>query len=51
MTTATTPDVHVSVYGTKPPRAAEFAEGARDLAEIKEATEAQRNQRPGDAEK
>jgi|HubBroStandDraft_2_1064218.scaffolds.fasta_scaffold2088196_1 hypothetical protein len=44
-------NIHVSVYGTTPPRAAEFGKGARDLAEIKQATDARRAQRPGDAEK
>ena len=45
------PPIHVTVYGTTPPRAAEFGKGARDLAEIKEATDARRAQQPGDAEK
>jgi hypothetical protein len=44
-------NIHVSVYGTTPPRAAEFGKGARDPAEIKQATDARRAQRPGDAEK
>jgi hypothetical protein len=43
--------IHVNVYGTIAPRAAEFGKGARDLAEIKQATDARRAQRPGDAEK
>jgi hypothetical protein len=51
MTNNTKPDIQVSVYGSKPPPAAEFGKGARDLAEIKEATDARRAQRPGDAEK
>jgi hypothetical protein len=41
------PDILTSVYGNKPPRAAEFGKGARDLAEIREATEASRNAKPG----
>jgi hypothetical protein len=45
------PSIHVNVYGTTPPRAAEFGKGARDLAEIEQATDARRVQRPGDAEK
>jgi hypothetical protein len=42
------PDILTSIYGNKPPRAAEFGKGARDLAEIREATEAQRNAKPGE---
>jgi hypothetical protein len=42
------PDILTSVYGNKSPRAAELGKGARDLAEIREATEAQRNAKPGE---
>jgi hypothetical protein len=45
------PPILTSIYGSTPPRAAQFGKGARDLAEIQEATAAQRQQRPGDAER
>ena len=45
------PDVKVDVYGSKAPAAADFRRGATSVAEIREATDARRNQRPGDAEK
>jgi hypothetical protein len=41
------PEILVDVYGNKPPRAAEFGKGATTLAEIKEATDARRNVKPG----
>ena len=42
------PEILTSVYGNRPPRAAEFGKGARSLDEIKRATEAQRNATPGE---
>ncbi len=48
MTNKQTP-INVDVYGNKaPPAAADFLKGARTLAEIKQATDARRNNRPGD---
>jgi len=43
------PDILVNVYGNKPPKAAESfgGNGATTLAEIKDATDAQRNAKPG----
>jgi hypothetical protein len=37
----------VSVYGKNPPKAAEFNKGARTIEEVREATEARRNLKPG----
>jgi hypothetical protein len=37
----------ISVYGKDAPRAAEFNKGARNIEEVREATEARRNQKPG----
>ncbi len=48
MSDQTKPDILTDVYGNKPPRAAEFGKGATTLAEVKDATEARRNARPGE---
>lgn len=45
------PPILTSVYGSNPPRAAEFGKGARDLDEIKQAADAVRSHRHGDAER
>jgi hypothetical protein len=42
------PEINVNVYGKDAPAAAKAGVGARTLAEIREATDARRNQRPGD---
>jgi hypothetical protein len=42
------PEILVSTYGKDAPKAATAGVGARNLAEIREATDARRNQRPGD---
>jgi hypothetical protein len=43
-------DVFVDVYGKKAPKAADFRRGATTREEVEKATDARRNQRPGDAE-
>jgi hypothetical protein len=47
-TPASKPDVLVSTYGNKPPRAAEYGKGVSDVAGVEEATAARRNARPGE---
>ena len=42
------PNILVDIYGKRPPSAAEFGKGAQTIAEIKHATEAQKNVKPGD---
>jgi hypothetical protein len=42
------PDVLVDVYGKTAPDAAKAGVGARTISEIREATDARRNQHPGD---
>jgi hypothetical protein len=41
------PDILVSTYGRNAPPAAKFGVGAKNSAEIREATEARRNAKPG----
>jgi hypothetical protein len=41
------PDVLVSTYGNRPPRAAEYGKGVSDIAGVEEATNARRNVKPG----
>jgi hypothetical protein len=42
------PPINVNVYGRNAPDAAKAGVGARTIEQIREATDAQRNQRPGD---
>jgi hypothetical protein len=41
------PDILVSTYGNRPPKAAEFGKGVSDVAGVTEATDARRNVPPG----
>jgi hypothetical protein len=45
------PAVLVDVYGSKPPRAAEFGKGVSDRAGAAAAADARRNAKPGDYSK
>jgi hypothetical protein len=45
------PKIYVNVYGSDPPKAARFAVGATTLAEVRDACQKARDQKPGDHEK
>jgi hypothetical protein len=45
------PPILTDVYGSRPPKAAQFGVGISDRRGAQEAADARRAQRPGDAEK